>query len=368
MSLIAAVQEGHPDLLRRRIKLFFNRHRHVDSEVDDYGCTALGLAVLNGDYQCCKVLIESGANLEYRDFDHWTPLISASVAGHHKCVELLLSHGAYIDVQDTFQFTPLIYAAQNGREHCISVLLKYGANTTHRNMAGRTALLEAQHRLDNPSLMNRSSRVPATQNNYVHCIELLQEYDRIMNTVQVTPRSSSSRPGTCTPRGKMLFTETNTSEVFNDTSKPRKVTRRNSSYSNKRSGMRLCTSLSIHRRYSSKVPDAPEHDECSVPEVQDNVPVADLITLADTPTFEEEEVHECEVSECSSPLTISSFDSSPVLSQQQQQSKQIQLSTTVFKVKPPKIDPTVTRIRATVFTRLITIELSTTSYVTCIKV
>ena len=58
----------------------------------------------------CKELIEEGADVNAEDYSG-TPLTAAVENGHHKLVELLLNTGADVDQRDFFGETPIFYAA-----------------------------------------------------------------------------------------------------------------------------------------------------------------------------------------------------------------------------------------------------------------
>ncbi len=61
-----------------------------------------------------QLLLDKGANIEAKDTDGWTPLMSAAVNGHEAVVQLLLGKGANIEAKDEDGWTPLLLAAEKG--------------------------------------------------------------------------------------------------------------------------------------------------------------------------------------------------------------------------------------------------------------
>jgi ankyrin repeat protein len=58
----------------------------------------------------------------------WTPLHRAVVNGDTEIVKLLLEHGAHTDKQDRFKKTPLDYAVEEGHEE-IAALIRESASS-----------------------------------------------------------------------------------------------------------------------------------------------------------------------------------------------------------------------------------------------
>ncbi|XP_062852650.1 protein phosphatase 1 regulatory subunit 27b [Trichomycterus rosablanca] len=73
----------------------FIRTRRVNLEtIYPSGMAAIHEAVLSGNLDCVKLLVESGANIMQRDKDGWTPLHMACSDGFPRIAEYLLSLGA----------------------------------------------------------------------------------------------------------------------------------------------------------------------------------------------------------------------------------------------------------------------------------
>lgn len=216
MSLLAAVEDNNPTLLSKRIRTFFSsaKYRSIDCEKDENGCTALNLCAIYGYNQCCSVLLQHGANKEHADENGCTPLLNAAKFGNDKCLELLYKSGANLECQDKRGNNALLLAAKHAQDGVIPILLKYGLCTDHVNCNGVTALQIIQKSL-------KSCTDPTMSAKLTLCEELLVEYDRIMNSIQLR---SSGRSATC-------FSLSATS--------PRRVTRKKSAYKMKRRSKKI---------------------------------------------------------------------------------------------------------------------------------
>lgn len=119
-------------------------------------------------------LIDSGANVNYRNVNCVTPLMAAAqwkqlpvvkfflekgactrpveqatgrtalmygcLSGSPRCVALLLRAGAEVNVSDSLGMTPLMMAAATGKKRMVEHLLKAGADADTRDENGLSAL------------------------------------------------------------------------------------------------------------------------------------------------------------------------------------------------------------------------------------
>ena len=90
------------------------------------GLTALHQSAIDGNLECAKALIASGANVNCADCELWTPLHAAAMSGKIEVVRYLLSHGANstlknesqqtaYDVAKTGPIRKLLLCAMNGK-------------------------------------------------------------------------------------------------------------------------------------------------------------------------------------------------------------------------------------------------------------
>lgn len=106
--------------------------------------TALMLAVLQGDLDIIKAIIEAGADINAQSNGGMTALMEAASWGHADIAKLLIEAGANINARNTEGSTALLYAAGNRRAaDVVKILVNAGANLDLRVGQGETALMYA---------------------------------------------------------------------------------------------------------------------------------------------------------------------------------------------------------------------------------
>ena len=91
-------------------------------------------------------LLAGGADVNAKDPDGWTALISACREGHSKVVKELLEAGADVQVKDKNGWTPLMWAAASGHHNIVDLLVEKGAELEARDQYGASALMKASRR------------------------------------------------------------------------------------------------------------------------------------------------------------------------------------------------------------------------------
>lgn len=95
----------------------------------------LHIAVIGGNVETVRLLIQSGARLEVGDDFGRTPLHFAAFTGADiEIVNVLLSAGADIDAKDCRGMTPLDCAAAMGIAEAAKVLLRAGGKCDKSNL------------------------------------------------------------------------------------------------------------------------------------------------------------------------------------------------------------------------------------------
>ena len=106
--------------------------------LDGHGVTCLHLASAYGHKDCCRVLLDCGADVEEKDSDGRTALMYATT---FEVVKLLLSRGANVNTRDKLAQTALHYCASAGQDkRCVGELVSAGESVNAVDIYGRTPL------------------------------------------------------------------------------------------------------------------------------------------------------------------------------------------------------------------------------------
>ena len=160
-GLMVAAERGRPDI----IKLLLD-HKADSNVAGRDGSTALMLAAENNQPEIVKLLIGRGADPNRQDKNGWTAVLKAAYQGNAKCIEILASHsklevdrallvatlmerkdavkvlldnGAEVDFRASDGRTPLILAAGKGNKDIVELLLQAGADASLTDQGGETA-------------------------------------------------------------------------------------------------------------------------------------------------------------------------------------------------------------------------------------
>lgn len=140
---------------------------------DGHDWTALMTACQAGSYECVRVLLIAGADVNHMTKGGESALVRAVAMCHGDIVRLLLMAGANPNFQTTnYEQTCLHAATMFGDEPCVRHLLAYGANPNLRDEEGRRAIDYANK--DNiKALLVRSEALSA-----------LDQYARLVRTCE----------------------------------------------------------------------------------------------------------------------------------------------------------------------------------------
>ena len=140
--LIDASYSGNIDHVKLSLKLGANVNA---TEEFDFNRSALYYAAEEGHLEVVKILVQNGADVNFRCLDMYTPLLIAIKYNHFEIAEYLLQNGADPNARGYNNKTPLHYAAHGGFPKVVETLLKYGAREDLKNGYGRTPLQEAEY-------------------------------------------------------------------------------------------------------------------------------------------------------------------------------------------------------------------------------
>jgi ankyrin repeat protein len=130
--LTNAVLEGQSDIARLLIE-----HGADVNARGKSGSTPLGEAALKGRVELARLLLEHGARVDAVNRFGSTPLHDAALSGNRAVVELLLAAGAPVNARDRESgATPLYNAASLGHREIVALLLSRGADPNICTIAG----------------------------------------------------------------------------------------------------------------------------------------------------------------------------------------------------------------------------------------
>ncbi|HPW14296.1 MAG TPA: ankyrin repeat domain-containing protein, partial [Nitrospira sp.] len=121
-------------------------------------------ALTEGTAAQAKRLLDQGANIEARDAQGATPLITAAGRGNLALVTLLLNRHAEVETTDRAGNTALHQASFYGQVPCVEALLATGAQTSARNALAFTPLHQAVRRFWELSGESRADRLTRQAN------------------------------------------------------------------------------------------------------------------------------------------------------------------------------------------------------------
>jgi len=100
----------------------------VFASLDRRGYTPLHHAVLEGDFDKAKKLLDDGFNVDSQDKAGRTPLMLGSMMrDRYEIVELLLQRGGNANAKDSEGLTPLHFATRSGQGGVRQLLIENGA-------------------------------------------------------------------------------------------------------------------------------------------------------------------------------------------------------------------------------------------------
>lgn len=156
------------------LQLLLDNGANVNAK-NNCGFSALHVACTQGILDCCRKLIECGANVNDITQDKETPLTLAATrwclsrsSNYLAICEELLAHGAKVNVKNDKGNSPLHQATWCGQEKIADLLLSHGAVIEDKNKNGETPLCLATQRNNREVcklLIKQGANVNAVDNN-----------------------------------------------------------------------------------------------------------------------------------------------------------------------------------------------------------
>jgi ankyrin repeat protein len=116
---------------------------------------ALHFAVRNGSFEMAKLLLDYGADVNYRSYHGVrSPMEEAIDQRSKEMASLLIDYGAETSETSVWHDSPLVYAAKKGALDIVSLLLDHGVDPNEENAEDHTALTAAAS--GGPSTVDRA--------------------------------------------------------------------------------------------------------------------------------------------------------------------------------------------------------------------
>ncbi len=100
----------------------------------------LNAAIARDDITAMQAIIAEGLDVDTRDDDRQTPLISAAIAGHIDLIDALRKHGADLERKGARGMTPLLAALDADQDEAALALIERGADMHAVDKNGEGAL------------------------------------------------------------------------------------------------------------------------------------------------------------------------------------------------------------------------------------
>ena len=104
------------------------------------GNTRLHIAVVSGNIEPVKFLLENGSNIEEKNLEGNTPLHIALESNNEKMIKFLIEIGSNIEEKNFEGNTPLHIAVATQNEKLMKFLVESGCNLEEKNLKGNTPI------------------------------------------------------------------------------------------------------------------------------------------------------------------------------------------------------------------------------------
>jgi len=129
MDLIDAIRDGS-DL--EEVKRLIESGADVNYK-NDFGRSVLFFAIEHSCLDICRLLLDHGADVNHMKQNGFTPLMCAVLNYEIDIIKLLLIHGADVNPINKFDANSLYYALRRGSNNPITKLLRWRGAKYHMN-------------------------------------------------------------------------------------------------------------------------------------------------------------------------------------------------------------------------------------------
>lgn len=113
--------------------------------INNFGSSALIVAIHYQNFEAVKFLVKAGANVNYRNKYGTTALLAAVQYGYcYDIIEYLVGVGADIDISDNYGYSTLQLAAKYGDPAVIQLIINQGKKVDGRNSTESTSFFNAR--------------------------------------------------------------------------------------------------------------------------------------------------------------------------------------------------------------------------------
>jgi len=140
-KLNEAAQNGQFGLVSQLVE---HQKASVNYQNCNEGTTALAAAVIGGNSNIVKYLVEHGADVNLANLCGETPLHLAVLSDNADIISFLLSEGSWLESEDECGDTPLMFATRENKHQAVEILLMHGADPDHPNEDEETPALLAE--------------------------------------------------------------------------------------------------------------------------------------------------------------------------------------------------------------------------------
>ena len=151
------------------VDLLIKAGASINQKAGELGSPLLSWAVIGGNRQVVRSLLEHGADVNVTTNNNSTPLMIAADKGEADIMRLLITWKAKVNLKNDEGQTALILASKKGRGDCVKALFLSGADGTIRDNGGKTALTHALEEGDQTIV--KLLREGGTASAEVHSIE-----------------------------------------------------------------------------------------------------------------------------------------------------------------------------------------------------